>query len=278
MQSSVSPPDDNIQTRNLMSLGHVTGVSDNTHTVEVVGYRSGVEFSKVPVMGMGFWLPQIGDTVVFSFIGEDNENPIILGRILETDHGLHSNIKDAINIHRIMKNESGDITGEIDVHSDSNGNLSITLAGLKGNIDIITKGNEGNINLYGQGEINIGVGSNATLQCGGDLAVESMGKVTVDCDGNATLISRGDAKILTEGDTEISTKGKTIISSEDDTEISTEGKTVITAEGEVQVDGDKVLLGKNMSKHPANNYPVCLFTGAAHIAPENSPQDHIVEI
>lgn len=245
-----------------MGLGHVKGLSEVSHAVDVEGYRSGIILRKVPVMGTGFWLPQIGDTVVIAYLGASDENPIIMGRLLEADHGLNATNKDDIHIHRIVRNEDGDATGEIEVNAGSNGDLNIMLSGLKGNLNIHTRGEDGNINLYGNGNLKVGVNGDAVLHCGGNVRMEAMKNAEIDCDGDISLTTRGKASISTEGDTEINSAGKTSVQ----------------AEGEVQVDGEKVVLGKNLSKHPANNLSMCLFTGAPHIAPENNPDDHIVEI
>ena len=253
-QKGYIPPSDNRAMPNLMELGHVTSVAEQFHAVNVEGYRNGKEYSLVKVAGMAYWLPQIGDMVVLAFIDGKNEMPIILNKIMGIGNNLFASKKDDIHVDHLIKDSDGKPTGRIELHTDKNGNLQLNLGGLKGNLAINANGTEGNIYLHGKGVLKINVVGDAGIKSSGNIKMEAMGDAEIDCDGDINAVCRGGANITSEGDTAIASTGKT----------------TVQAEGDVEVDGENVLLGKNMSKHPANNFPTCLFTGAPHTAPENT--------
>ena len=76
--------------------------------------------------------------------------------------------------------------------------------------------------------------------------------VIIDVDGNIQI------------DTDAANTGNLTINTQGNTNVNIGGDANVIAEGTVHVDGQQVLLGKNLAGQLVNNLPVCLITGAPH--------------
>jgi len=153
--------------------------------------------------------------------------------------GFIDNITNPVVIDKVLLRDDPRITGSKldDIHL-------IHEVGPRDDKGILTE-------ITGRIELHTDKNGNMTLDISGavgDLKVMASGNVYVGADGNATVAAKGNASVTADGD--ISAVAG--------------GKLEATAGGAVKVDGASVELGANLLKQLVNNFPVCLFTGAAH--------------
>jgi len=207
----------------------VVKVNPAHHSVDIEFRSTSEIIPDVKIAGRVYWNLQPGDYVLVGYI-ESNDNPVVLDKVLlHGDPRIEGSERDDIHlIHEVgPRDDKGiltEVTGKIEVHTDTNGNLTLTLSGELGSLNIKAQGKEGKINI----------------EAAGDTTIISDGNVYVGTDGSATVTAKGNISATADGD------------------ISA------VAKGTAKVDGATVELGDNLTKLLVNNLPVCIITGAKH--------------
>ena len=158
-----------------LRIGTVKNVHADQHAIDVQFHEDGEIMSEVKIIGRVYWNLQEDDIVLIGFINGLRDNPIIIDKILMAgDKLLEESDPDDIHLKHTVKDKDGNVTGKIEVQTDKDGNLSLTLSGLKGGLSLNVKGDEGNLIVAITGDADISVG--------GDAKLKAKGKVEVDGD------------------------------------------------------------------------------------------------
>ncbi len=171
----------------------VIRVNPKHHSVDIE-YRATTErIRDVKCLGRIYWNLQPGDYVLVGFI-DNLTNPVVIDKVLlRGDPRITSSALDDIHlIHEVgPRDDNGiltEITGRIEVQTDKDGNLSLTLSGKLGTLNLKALGDQGNVNIEAAGNLNISVKGDAvldvtgkaTVTAGGDVEISAEGKVKVD--------------------------------------------------------------------------------------------------
>lgn len=147
----------------------------------------------VKMTGRAYWNLQIGDYVIVAFLG-GSDDPIIIDKVLVHGDPLIEDVEkpgpDDIKVLHTVKDSEGVVTGEVRVHTDNNGELTIEMLGITGSINLKAMGEVGDINLEGAGSINITAPSGVTVSSEDDINVVSGGDTNVTA-GGAVKIDGG---------------------------------------------------------------------------------------
>lgn len=229
--------------------------------------------SNVRIAGRIYWQLRKNDTVIVQFVNGNRDDPIITDFIMDpkSDRIQSSDIDDIHLIH-IVRDESGNVVGSIDIKTDRKGSLSLDLQGDEGNLNLNIGGDNGKLAVMVAGDASILIKGNSQIETIGQANIISRDKLILTSEGNAEIITNAKAKITAKGHVEVVseknvkiTAGKdTKITTAGDTKIITTGKTDVKSKGEVNVDGKVVNLGKSTEKRLINNLPDCLYAGVPH--------------
>lgn len=105
------------------------------------------------------------------------------------------------------------------------------------------------------------------------MQTDKDGKLTIEVSGilgEINLIAKGnqgDVKVFSAGATVITSMGGTTVNSTGAVNVNSESDVNVVAAGNVDIEagtGNTIEIGDNLAKQIANNFPVCLFTGAPH--------------
>lgn len=145
----------------------------------------------VKMAGRAYWNLKVGDFVIVAYLG-GTDDPIIIDKVLVHGDPLIEGEKpapDDIKVLHTVENDDGEITGEVRVHTDKDGILTVEMLGTIGSINLKASGEVGDINLESIGSLNViapgGVTvnseeGNVSVVAGGDIDVTAGGKVVVD--------------------------------------------------------------------------------------------------
>ncbi len=203
------------------------------HTYDIILSSNSQRLSNVQILGKLYWNLKVDDPVAITYFENDLSSPIIIDKIIMPTDELNSKSEiDDIHLKQIIETENDagekEIKGQIELHTDENGNLSLLLKGQQGNLNIDLSGDEDN---------------------SGQFTINSKGKTTINTEGDAEINAKGNVSVVSGGDASVKAKGKIIADSGD--------SVVITAAKTIE-------LGNNIKKVLINNLPVCVVTGAKH--------------
>lgn len=138
-----------------------------------IQYRDSAEIQRdVKMAGRVYWNVKVGDYVIVAFLDGQQDNPIILDKVmLKGDSLIENSSLDDIHLVHEVKNDDGDVTGRIEFRTDKNGKLTVDVSGETGSIEINADGTEGKL----------------TINCSGDIEVNSGGDVKIDGAGFVSL-------------------------------------------------------------------------------------------
>lgn len=164
-----------------LQIATVTNIVPDQHAVDVQFHEDGEIMSQVKVTGRVYWNLQIGDVVLIGFIRGMRDNPIVIDKILMTgDELLEESDPDDIHLKHVVKDKDGNVTGRIEIQTDKNGNMSLTLSGTKGNLNLNIKGEEGKVTATIAGDADISVGGDAKLNAKGKVEIEASQSVDIN--------------------------------------------------------------------------------------------------
>lgn len=156
-----------------------------------IQYRDNSEIQVgVKIAGRLYWNLQEGDYVIVAYIAGDQSDPIILDKVLVKGDPLLGTERpppDDIKLLHTVKNDSGDITGQIVAQTDKNGSLNLELTGDIGTINLKALGEEGNINIEGNGSLSITAPSGVVVNSDGNVEVNSSGDVKLEASGSVEI-------------------------------------------------------------------------------------------
>ena len=124
-----------------MYLAKVMRVHAEKYHVDVASLGEGDEFFACRIAGRVFWMPQVDDIVIVAFLDDSLSNPIVLSKILLSKHELvQSSEPDTIHGQHVIKDSDENIKASLEWSTDSDGNLTLNIGGLSGNLTIVTDG------------------------------------------------------------------------------------------------------------------------------------------
>ncbi len=206
------------------------------HTADIKYRTISMRQTNVRIAGQVYWNLQVRDLALVGFLDDNNADPIIIDKLMNFDHKLIEDSEvDDIHLRHIVTKDTGnknvdgspilETTGEIEFHTDKDGNLTINLSGKVGNMALNLSGDEGK------------------------LAINSKGNIALETEANLT------AKVA----------GKVSIQAEKEVSVEAAGKVMVESADIVVVTGAKgVELGDNLKKELVCNLKVCIVTGAPH--------------
>lgn len=161
-QAGLSPTDRALSVAGQnMYLAKVMRVDAEKYRVDVASLGEGDEFFACRIAGREFWMPQVDDIVIVAFLDDSLSNPIVLSKILlSKDDLVQSSEADTIHGRHTVKDSDGKNRADLEWSTDAEGNLTLNVRGLSGNLMIVT-----------DGEVNINNGSKGAARDGDSVEV-----------------------------------------------------------------------------------------------------------
>ena len=124
-----------------MYLAKVVRVNAEKYHVDVMSLGEGDEFFACRIAGRVFWMPQLDDIVIVAFLDDSLSNPIVLSKILLSKYDLvKSSDPEGIHGQHVIKDSDENVKASLEWLTDAEGNLTLKVEGLSGNLTIITDG------------------------------------------------------------------------------------------------------------------------------------------
>lgn len=137
-------------------LAKVTRVDAKKYRVDVTTLGEGDQFDSCRIAGRVFWMPQLGDIVIVAFLDDTFSNPIVMSKILfPKDDVVSQSDPEGIHGKHVIKDSDENVKASLEWSTDAEGNLTLNVGGLSGNLTIVTDG-EVNINNGSKGAARVG--------------------------------------------------------------------------------------------------------------------------